>query len=66
MKPFFRKESLTKETRLFLLRKNKVNIFGAVIANTMKMLATMNENLKNHLIFRLSDHVSIYIHILFY
>jgi len=46
MKPFFRKESFTKETRLFLLRKN--------------------ENLKNYLIFRLSDHVSIYILISFY
>jgi len=33
MKPFFRKEILSKETRLFLLRKNKVE----VIANTMKI-----------------------------
>jgi hypothetical protein len=28
--PFFQKESLTKETRLFLLRKNCVQVFGEV------------------------------------
>jgi hypothetical protein len=29
--PFFQKESLTKETRLFLLRKNCVQVFGEVL-----------------------------------
>jgi hypothetical protein len=37
-KPFFKKESFTKETRLFLLRKNCVQVFGEVLLHQNKLV----------------------------